>query len=121
MGCLIWKFGEFGPTSAEMENASGGLKTFNMEIESGNFKTLGILSSDGQTVIYEHGMKDKMEKWKFVDYNVLQEMERDEFDSPPCNVNSQGEPGKLLWISGKGTIHKPRGQKMEENIIQKST
>ena len=97
-------YGDFGPAREEVQKASGGKKSYNVQISvfNGMMITKGILSDDGK-VIYSWGLWNSVENIKWMSEEDLKKLadDRDPMDTPSCPYKIQPEnQGKLVWLSG---------------------
>ena len=95
-----WKFGDFGPAHKEVQNATGGVKNYNIEMNvwNGMDHCFGVISEDGET-IYSWGMINAVDvlQWQSdQDWKTLFE-DREPYDSPNCPYKIQPEnQGKIF-------------------------
>ena len=105
-GKSIWTLGDFGPARQEVQEASGGVQNYNLEMKLnfsvGEFKTLGILSEDGETV-YAWGLMNDLQISKWLSDEDIEKLrnDREPVDTPSCPYKIQPEnQGMLVWLSG---------------------
>ena len=99
-----WTFGDFGPTSKEVELASGGIKNYNIEMKynDGKRKGFGVLTND-RKYVYSSSFGKNVDCLKWISNEELKEFldSRDPLEAPSCQYKIQPEhQGKLIWISG---------------------
>ena len=106
-----WTFGDFGPVSKEMAEATGA-KNYNVECDYKMYKCQAVLNVDG-TLIYANSMiiPGQIDMIKWVSDKELEEIKnsREPAEAPitPLYIKHQpGKSGKLVWFSGPPGVGK---------------
>ena len=100
----IWKFGAFGNTQKEVENATGK-KNNDVEItlKGGKWKCTGVVCNDGKRITIWDGILKQLDNYEWMsekDYMLFKDM-GDPWDSPSHHYKFQPDNvGKLIWITG---------------------